>query len=381
MSLLIDKHARYFNMCLNSLPQKAQSEDSNKLALVYFCLHGLGLLGKLDKIDTISYVEHVYEHLISCRDESIQAFRPSKTFALDPSHNDYDLPNLSSTFFGLAILLVLGEDFSEKIDRHKVMKFVSQCQISNGPNIGSFLPVLDSTGQPFGESDLRLCYIATSIRTLLGYDKLTPNERKYDIDVAALESFILDKVSITGGLASSAYSEPHSGLTFCGIASLSLLIPNLHESGKEWIDRTIDWLAHRQVNYPKELYTMDYEYQEPSDIGGFNGRPNKFSDTCYSWWVIALMRLLRGPQPLLFDLNKATDYLLNITQHKLMGGFGKDSQAFPDPFHSFLGLASLALVSQGISDVHFEGSQTLGAIDPQLVITKDLRDFADSLWS
>lgn len=367
-------------MCLNSLPQKAQSEDSNKLALVYFCLYGLALMGKLDVAEHQSYVDHIYEHLISLQDDSIQAFRSSQTFALDPSKNDYDFPNLSSTFFGLAILLVLKEDFSKRIDRHKVMKFVIRCQIRSGPDRGSFRPVLDNNGEPFGESDLRLCYIAASIRTILGYDKLEQTECEQDINGLDLRAFIIDKVSITGGLASSAYSEPHSGLTFCGIAALSLIDPQFRISNDPWISRTINWLAHRQVDYPSVLYDMNYEYQVLTDIGGFNGRPNKFSDTCYSWWVTALMKILRGSELLLFDNIRAAEYLLSTTQHKLMGGFGKDSQEFPDPFHSFLGLASLALIAQCDQSVSFDGSEMLLPVDEQLVITKDLRKFADSLW-
>lgn len=380
MSLLIDKHVRYFQMCLNSLPQKAQCEDSNKLALVYFCLHGLALMGKLDVSEHRVYVDHIYEHLILLQDDSIQAFRSSQTFALDPSHNDYDLPNLASTFFALAILLILKEDFSKKIDRHKLMRFVARCQIQSGPDRGSFRPVLDNIGEPFGESDLRLCYIAVSIRTILGYDKLDQKQREADIHVPDLQAFILDKVSITGGLASSAYSEPHSGLTFCGIAALSLIDPDFRKSDDFWIVNTINWLAHRQVDYPTILYDMDYEYQQLEDIGGFNGRPNKFSDTCYSWWVTALMKILRGPELLLFDNTRAVEYLLSTTQHKLMGGFGKDPQAFPDPFHSFLGLASLALIAQCKKSICFDGVEVLTPIDEQLVITKELRSFAESLW-
>lgn len=382
MSLLVDKHARYFKLCLNSLPQKAQSEDSNKLALVYFNLCGLALLGKLDLCDKNLYVNYVYDHLIPLKDTSITAFRSSGTFALDPRANDYDLPNLSSTFFALAILLLFEENFSKKIDRHKIMNFVSRCQVLVGAEKGSFRPVLDSEGNPFGESDLRVCYLAASIRTLVGYDKLDSSERnaKNDIDVLALKSFILDKASVIGGLASSANSEPHSGLTFCGLAALSLLNNGLFDESEPWFERTITWLAHRQVDYPSVLYGMDHEHYYLGDIGGFNGRPNKYSDTCYSWWVMALMGLLRGSEEKVFDVKKASEYLLEKSQHKMMGGFGKEAGAFPDPFHSLLGLASLALIKQSQSDANFDGMDFLEKVDLQLVMTMKLRDFANSLW-
>lgn len=383
MALLIDKHAKYFQLCLNSLPLKAQSEDSNKLALVYFCLHGLSLIGRLEKgAQGPEHIQFIYEHMISLKDESMQAFRPSQTFALAPGANEYDLPNLSATFFALAVLLALEEDFSKRIDRHKVMAFVSRCQHTSGPQKGSFLPVLGPNGTPFGESDLRLCYIAASIRKILGYDKLEENERKNDFDVESMHSFILDKVNFNGGLASSSHTESHAGLTFCGIAALKLIG---HEflPDDQWVQLTVNWLVHRQVDYSSPLYKEDfedYEYYEEEDAGGFNGRENKFGDTCYSWWVMALLVLIDKTNILLIDEKKACEYLLGITQHKLVGGFGKDGQAFPDPFHSFLAIASLALVNENFADSKVHGLEKLNAIDSELVITKKARFFMDSLW-
>ena len=63
-----------------------------------------------------------------------------------------------------------------------------------------------------------------------------------------------------------------------------------------------------------------------------------------------------------------------------MGGFGKDAQAFPDPFHSFLALASLALLKQNFKDLKRYGLDDLGAIDPELVISEKSRQFMEKLW-
>ncbi|OBA17957.1 terpenoid cyclases/Protein prenyltransferase [Metschnikowia bicuspidata var. bicuspidata NRRL YB-4993] len=380
MALLIDKHAKYFQLCLHSLPLKAQTEDSNKLALIYFSLHGLSLMGKLEKSsETPEHIQYIYEHMIPLKDDTIQAFRPSQTFALAPENNEYDLPNLSATFFALVIFLVLEEDFLKKIDRHKIMAFVSQCQLKAGPHAGSFLPVLGPQGTTFGESDLRLCYIAASIRKILGYDKLSVAERQNDIDVESMRRFILDKVNFNGGLASYSHTESHSGLTFCGIAALKLIGHEfLHHDS--WTQLTVEWLVHRQVDFPADLYKEEYDFYCEGDTGGFNGRENKFGDTCYSWWVMALLLLIDKSHIQLIDERKACDYLLQETQHKLMGGFGKDAQAFPDPFHSFLALASLTLVKDSFVDLQIEGFESLDKIDPELVITNKSRMFMETLW-
>lgn len=381
MSLLFEKHAKYFELCSHSLPSKAQSEDANKLALVYFVLHGLGLIGQLDRIgDITQHIADIYKQLIPLQNKEMLAFRSSQTFALDPGHNDYDLPNLSATFLALAILLLLKEDYSKTLDRHKIMRFVSQCQVKSGPDKGSFCPVLDTDGNPWGETDLRICYMATLIRKLVGYDLLPSSERKNDINLDELRTFILDKVNYNGGLSSRSHTESHSGLTFCGIAALKLIGHNF--SGHEdWVELTKKWLVHRQVDYPECLYDeQEYEYYDHEDIGGFNGRENKFADTCYSWWVVGLLKLIDTDGVGLINGDMVVDYLLNHTQHKLIGGFGKDTEAFPDPFHSFLAIASLSLIKYN-SNVTFSGDQELAEIDPELIITMDARRFLDRIWS
>lgn len=379
--LLAEKHEKYFRLCLQSFPAKAQLEDSNKLALIYFCLHGLGLLGKLafNAEERDQYANFLYEHVIQSGDSSIQAFRPSQTFALAAPSNAYDLPNLSATLFGLCNLLALQNDYLKRLDRHRIMAFVARCQVKEkGPLMGAFRPVLDNNGAPFGEIDLRHCYIAASIRKLLKYDELPVSERECDIDVDGLIAFVKAKVSITGGLSSSNYTEPHSGLTFCGLAALLLLGEDFQSAENAgWVSVTKDWLVHRQVDYPKAVYTEDYEYYDPEDVGGFNGRESKFADTCYCWWVTASLALLDPQNGLLVaNLEAASGYLLDHTQHAMVGGFSKDGEAFPDPFHSFLGLASLALWLQ------FAGNDMgLEEVDPALVITRRLRAFlAEMAW-
>lgn len=381
MSFLPEKHANYFRLCLKSMPEKAQSEDANKLALIYFTLHGLSLLGKLEStVDRESAIEDVYDYLIQDPDSQIQAFRSSQTFKLSSKNKEYDLHNLLATFFALACLLALDEDYSTRLDREKIMRFVSRCQVQNGNDVGSFRPVLGADHEAWGESDLRLCYIAAGIRKMLGYDKLSAHERANDIDVKKLEEFILNKVSFNGGLSSSSHTESHSGLTFCGLASLRLLGIDL-STHSDWVELTKDWLVHRQVDYPLVFYKgTAYEYYDHIDIGGFNGRENKFADTCYLWWVVGLLKLLDPRGVDLIDAEALLNYLLDKTQHKLIGGFGKNTEAFPDPFHSFLAICSISLLKHSLPHLSIGGADVLQPVDEELVITQRLRKFLDRIW-
>jgi geranylgeranyl transferase type-1 subunit beta len=93
------------------------------------------------------------------------------------------------------------------------------------------------------------------------------------------------------------------GTTYCVIASLHLCnklrsLPNLQ--------RTIDWLIHRIIPLDPELLDAeDYETESDPDgeiflhsiedgrisIAGFQGRPEKSPDACYSFWVGASLQV------------------------------------------------------------------------------------------
>lgn len=375
--LLVDKHERYFRMCMKSFPSKVQSEDSNKLALIYFCLHGLDIIGRLNltQDERTGYSKHIYDHLIVDPLQEIQSFRPSQTFELPAGNGkNYDLPNLSATLFALSNLLALESKYSDVLDCHKMMRFVQRCQVKSGVDRGSFKPVLDKNGEPFGETDLRHCYIAAKVRKMCKYDQLPTCQRRNDINVLDLIEFILQRVNFNGGLSSSTYTESHSGLTFCGLATLKLLDYDFSHS-IPWVETTKNWLVHRQIDFPTALYKgQNYEYWDTDDIGGFNGRENKFGDTCYSWWCTSSLKLLDPNGLRLIDLEKATQYLLNSTQNKLLGGFGKDGESFPDPFHSFLGLASLSLW-KSCRELKYSGEEFLSPIDETLMLTERLERF------
>lgn len=67
---------------------------------------------------------------------------------------------------------------------------------------------------------------------------------------------------------------------------------------------------------------------------GFQGRPGKPSDTCYSFWVGATLDLLCISGFSDAEQNKA--FILN-TQDVLIGGFAKFESTRPDPLHTYLG--------------------------------------------
>jgi geranylgeranyl transferase type-1 subunit beta len=66
--------------------------------------------------------------------------------------------------------------------------------------------------------------------------------------------------------------ESHGGSTFCGIASLSLMGHLDGAFSDKKLEGLKKWCLFRQQT-------------------GFNGRPNKPVDTCYSFWVGAALKV------------------------------------------------------------------------------------------
>lgn len=67
--------------------------------------------------------------------------------------------------------------------------------------------------------------------------------------------------------------ESHGGTTFCAMAALQLSGQLESTFDVRTVERIKRWLLFRQVD-------------------GFNGRPNKPTDTCYSFWIGATLRML-----------------------------------------------------------------------------------------
>ncbi|ODV93434.1 hypothetical protein PACTADRAFT_36052 [Pachysolen tannophilus NRRL Y-2460] len=340
--LLLEKHVRYFHRLLGILPSQFQSADSNKLVIIYFALNGLDILNKLDTVkipERELLIKRIYENYLVL--PGGEGFRGSETYNLgenkSSSSYNYDPPNLAATFIALSILFILKDSsIVQRLDRDKIMKYVQRCQIQDG----SFKPILNLDGKPFGDSDLRYSMIAATIRKFLKYDKGDNN----DIDLKLLEASIISRKSYDGGFGSEVFTESHGGLTYCGISTLKLI--NRIE-GKSW-DKTIDFLIHRQISFTEyNKKELEYEFNDIDDIGGFNGRLNKYGDTCYAFWCLGSLKILSDEFVKFVDFTELEKYLLNKTQNKIMGGFNKtsDEDEIPDPFHSFMGIITLSIIN------------------------------------
>lgn len=78
-------------------------------------------------------------------------------------------------------------------------------------------------------------------------------------------------MNFDGGFGCRPGSESHAGQIYCCTGFLAIT-SQLHQVNSDLLGW---WLCERQL---------------PS--GGLNGRPEKLPDVCYSWWVLASLKII-----------------------------------------------------------------------------------------
>jgi len=213
----------------------------------------------------------------------------------------YDEANIAMTYVALALLRILGDDFS-RVNKKAIREGLKSLQLPDG----SFVPV-----QAGGESDIRFIFCACAISSML--------QNFSGLDIPRLTDYIVSSQGYDGGIAQGPLQESHGGSTYCAVAALYLTggLSSLR------VDDLVAWCLKRQQS-------------------GFNGRINKRVDTCYSFWIGAAIHLL-GYHTL---INYPAMIGYSITCQSGIGGFGKWADTFPDVLHSYFGLCGISLCGE-----------------------------------
>ncbi|TFK40478.1 terpenoid cyclases/protein prenyltransferase alpha-alpha toroid [Crucibulum laeve] len=317
-------HASHCKRCLDGLPDSQTDIDASRLALAFYCIGSLDLLGilkdatpKLDR-DRESWREWIWEQ--QTRGRCGSGFRPSPfmTAHHPPEEQiectDYDSPHIIMTYTAFLSLSILRDDFS-RLDRSGIITFLRACQREDG----SFSTVPGSA-----ESDLRTLYCAFAISCML--------DDWSAIDVDRAVSFIATCRSYEGGYGQSPYCEAQGGTTYIAIASLFLIPSELRTSDPltpEERQLTIQWLLRNQ-----------------DESGGFRGRTGKEADACYCFWCGAALKILGASD--LVDANSLATFLARC-QFKY-GGIAKAPGEHPDPYHTYLSLAALSMYPPSVAN-------------------------------
>jgi len=324
-----EQHKKYFRRSLDLLPSDVAVFDYSRLTILYFALIGLDILDGLDSLTDNrkkDIVEWVYRlQLVPNEYCSVHkcGFMGSTTVIHLKNHpgcEKYCESNVAMTYMALCILITLGDNLS-RVNKSAVLQGVASLQKSDG----SF-----KSNYEHGESDLRFVYCSLAICNILNDSS--------SINVNNAIKFISNCLNYDGAFGQNPGTESHGGSTYCAIASLSLLNKLnlvLDENKSRILER---WAVNRQTN------------------GGFQGRPNKDPDTCYSFWLGATLSIMGSLNRINKERNR--DFVLN-NANLLTGGFSKNMDSIPDPMHTCLSLCGLSLI----------GEENLNPINPALNIT------------
>lgn len=317
------QHVAFLMMMYELLPLDYQYQEINRITLAHFAISGLRLLGALDRVDkdvVSDWVLSLQAHPSNEADLTngeFYGFHGSRSSQFHPDDNGvltHNGSNLASTYCALAVLKAVGYNFAN-IDSKSILISMRNLQQHDG----SFMPI------HFGaERDLRFVYCASAICFLL--------EDWSGMDRERAKAYVLNCQSYDGGFGLTPGSESHGGGTYCAVASLRLmgfiednvLSKNVSSSIID-LPLLLSWCLQRQA----------------AD-GGFQGRANKPSDTCYAFWIGSVLRMLGGYK--LIDREALRGFLL--TCQSQYGGFGKCPGDLPDLYHSFYGYTAFSLLEE-----------------------------------
>jgi geranylgeranyl transferase type-2 subunit beta len=292
-ALAVEKHAVFIRDYEKTQdPFEAVVTEHLKLNGIYWGLTAMFLLGREGEMDR----EGILAFVAACQ-------REGGGFGGNVGHDAHLLYTLSAVQV-LALYDELG-----RIDGAAVGAYVASLQRPDG----SF------AGDGWGEVDTRFSYCALSCLSILGQLAL--------VDVAGAAAFVGRCRNFDGGFGCVPGAESHGGQIFTCVGALAIA-----QALDEHVDAELLgwWLCERQV-----------------DSGGLNGRPEKQSDVCYSWWNISSMRIVG--RLAWIDTAKLAAFILGA-QDVEDGGIADRPGDMSDVFHTFFGIAGLAMLGGAADD-------------------------------
>ncbi|CAG8596051.1 16768_t:CDS:10 [Funneliformis caledonium] len=238
-----ESHIEYISDGLKGLSKYLVVLDASKPWLCYWMLHSLDLLdyelstGLIKRaISTISKLQN-----------------PTGGFCGGPGQ----ISHVAVTYAAVNALATSGiKEAYDLIDRENLYKWFLKLKRDDG----SFIM------HEGGEVDVRGAYCVLSVATLTNL--ITPEL------TAGTAEWIKRCQNYDGGIGGVPGIEGHGGYAFCGLAAMEIM----GKTDLLDIPLLLRWASSLQMQME----------------GGFQGRPNKLVDGCYSFWVGALFPLLEA---------------------------------------------------------------------------------------
>lgn len=195
-----------------------------------------------------------------------------------------------------------------------------------------------------GECDVRGAYCAAAVTKLT--NTMVPGLFEHTT------SWIASCQTYDGGVSAVPGAEAHGGYAFCGLAAAVLL----EGTGELDLQSLLHWASNRQMKLGTfllfALYICGIRNFSLAGLalfteGGFQGRPNKLVDGCYSFWVGGVFPLLSELLHIdeiksLFHRNALEDYILLCGQAD-GGGLRDKPGKGRDYYHTCYCLSGLSM--------------------------------------
>ncbi|XP_059549833.1 geranylgeranyl transferase type-1 subunit beta isoform X4 [Myotis daubentonii] len=202
LDFLRDRHVRFFQRCLQVLPERYSSLETSRLTIAFFALSGLDMLDSLDVVNKDDIIEWIYSlQVLPTEDRSNLnrcGFRGSSYLGIpfNPSKNPgtahpYDSGHIAMTYTGLSCLVILGDDLS-RVNKEACLAGLRALQLEDG----SFCAVPEGS-----ENDMRFVYCASCICYMLN--------NWSGMDMKKAINYIRRSMSYDNGLAQGAGLESH----------------------------------------------------------------------------------------------------------------------------------------------------------------------------
>lgn len=321
-----ESHSDFSLNGLLKLPRQVSSLSSGQPWLLFW---NLNVLNMLKYPIPQALTSQIIQLLSQCKCAKTGAF----------CGGPYQDPHLAPTYASVVALISINcESGYDIVDREGIYSFI--LSMKKKKPLGAF------SMHKCGENDMRSVYCAICVSSILNI-----------LDSKIAEHVVEHVVSCQnpdGGFGAEPFSESHGGYTYCAIASLVML--NAEKQCN--LVKALEWCLNRQMSVE----------------GGFNGRPNKIVDSCYTFWVGACIRIIQkslGISQEIVDTKSIQAYVLVAAQS--YGGFFDKPGSAPDFYHTCYALGGLSLNQH--PKLFKESQWDLAEIDPLVnALEQNVRD-------
>lgn len=332
------EHSKFLLRPLKGLGEGFVSLDASHTWLMYWCLNAMRILCLDNEIK-----RDIWENIRHDVQSQLLQFQNTSPSSIDKALNItnggfgggfWQISHLAPTFSAVQAA-ILTEQF-DIIDRQALSSFIEAMKQPDG----SF--VMHSGG----EVDLRASYCAIVVAYIcnLLQDSITDQVAKF---IGKCQTF-------EGGFAALPGMEAHGGYTFCGFATL-VLLGRFDTVDLDALER---WTVRRIANQ-----------------GGFAGRCNKLVDSCYCYWIFALVPLLRyarGYSDNIIDDDLLVMYLLGFAQQET-GGFADRYPNNADFYHTCYSLCAVSIAVNSVNiETNNNGDLTQCKVDNSSVLSQSI---------